>query len=217
MGTFFRSAYGIDNEQGFMQGAGRLLLAPYDPTGATWPAGIEDVLLPATGATQWDAVAPFVDAGYTKTGINITRNNSEEEYTIDQSQAAFRRRPTNWEMSVGTQLAESTLETFKIAWELTDAIATITKTPPQLNERHIGMGAPTKYVERMVAVAFQFDDNTVRLFVWRKSTHAAQESGFTLQQTGEQVSLPTRFNCQVDPEQAESTQFGEIFEQVPAP
>lgn len=218
MGDFFRSAYGVDNERGFVQGAGRMLMANVysDPgTKNPKPAGFEDLLVLTAGTTQYDAVAPFTDAGFTKTGINVNRNNAEEDFDVDQVRGSLRRRPTNWEMSVGTQLAEGTLGTFQLAWELPDAVR-ITKTTPQLNEDHMGLSAPATLVERMVAVVFLFPDNILRAWVFWRCTRAPQESGFTLNKTGEQVSLPHRFNCLTDSGEPVTRQFGEIWEQVPA-
>jgi hypothetical protein len=216
MGDFFRSAYGIDNEQGFVQGAGRILMADYDPDPTAFPAGIEDLLVLTPGATQWDPVAPWTEVGFTKTGINITRNNAEEEYDVDQIRGAIRRRPTNWEMSIGTQVAEATLESYGLAWEL-GSVQAVTKVAPQLNERHIGLNAPTVYKERMVAVVFPFPDGTVRAWVLRRCTRAPQDAGMTLNKTGEQVSLPHRWNCLTVPDAPVDSQFGKIMEQVPAP
>lgn len=214
MGTFLRSKHGLAYERGFVQGAGRILIAPYNG-GADYPAGIEDIIVLTAGGTLYDVVAPFEEVGFTKTGINITRNNAEEDFDVDQLTASIKRRPSNWEMSVGTQLAEGSLETFKTAWEL-GPISTVTKTSPQLSERHMGLSAPTSYVERMVVVLFQFPDGTIRAWVFRNCTRAAQESGMTLQKTGEQVSLPTRWNAQAVPDMPVESQFGEMFEQVPA-
>jgi hypothetical protein len=215
MGTFFRSRHGLSYEQGFVQGAGRILVAPYN-AGSDYPAGVEDIVVVASGATIYDIVAPWVEVGFTKTGINITRNNAEEDFDVDQLTASIKRRPSNWEMSVGTQLAEGSFETFQTAWEL-GPISTVTKTAPQLDERHMGLSAPTAYVERMVAVLFQFPDATIRAWVFRKCVRAAQESGMTLQKTGEQVSLPMRWNAQVESGVSVDTQFGEMFEQIPEP
>jgi hypothetical protein len=215
MGSFLRSRHPIDYEQGFVQGAGRILIAPQ---GSTWPVGIED-LLDLTGTAQttlYDPVTPWEEVGFTKTGININRNNAEEDFDVDQVRGSIKRRPSNWEMSVGTQLAEASLETFALAWEL-GPITSITKTAPQLNESHIGLSAPTTYVERLVAVLFQFDSGLIRAWVFRRGIRAAQESGMTLQKTGEQVSLPVRWNALADSEQLVDEQFGEIFEQEPGP
>jgi hypothetical protein len=212
MGEFFRSRYGVDNEQGFVQGAGRILVAPGD---TAWPEGFEDLLVLEAGATQFDTVGDWDDVGFTKSGINITRNNAEEEYDVDQVRGSIRRRPTNWEMSIGTQLAEATLETFAQAWELPDPVL-VAKADPQLDERHVGLSAPVTLRELRVAVVFLFPDGILRAWVFRRCQRAAQESGFTLNKTGEQVSLPQRWNALADPTAPMASQFGEIFEQVAA-
>jgi hypothetical protein len=325
MGTFFRSRHGLAYERGFVQGSGRILIANYN-AGASYPDGIEDIVSLAPGATQYDIVAPFNEVGFTKTGVNITRNNAEEDFDVDQLTASIRRRPNNWEMSVGTQLAEASLETFQTAWEL-GPISTLTKgtalpapvaatattattggtlpatttyfyvvtalnasgetiksnektvttgagatnsntvtwatvagatgykiyrgtsaggenvyysvgavltftdtgaastvgTPPlvnttaaQFDERHIGLGTPVSYAEKMVAVLFQFPDLTIRAWVFRRCVRAAQESGLTLQKTGEQISLPMRWNAMAVDGVGTDTAFGEMFEQIPA-
>src|SRR3954454_45184 len=146
MGTFFRGRHPIAYERGFVQGAGRIL---YAPGGTTFPASIDDIIVLTAGATQYDLATPWVEIGFTKTGINLTRNNAEEEFDVDQVTGSIRRRPTNWEMSVGTQLAEATLETFQLAWEL-GPITTGTAAGGGLVERRLGMGAPTTYAERMI-------------------------------------------------------------------
>lgn len=225
MGTFLRGKYPVDYEMGFVQGAARILVAPMS---TAFPDGIEDIIDLAAGATQYDPKTGWEDVGYTKTGINVTRNNAEETFTVDQIRSAIRTRPSNWEMSVGTQLAEASLETFALAWELPDPV-TVTKTAPALSESHVGMGAPTSYPERRVVVLFQFPPvisggtaaapgsaEIIRAWVFRRCLHAAQESGFTLQNTGEQVSLPWRLNCMADGSLPVGEQFGEIFEQIPA-
>ena len=224
MGTFFRGRHPISYERGFVQGAGRIL---YAPSGSQYPSDISDIITLTAGATLYDLATPWVEIGFTKTGINITRNNAEEDFDVDQVTGSIRRRPTNWEMSVGTQLAEATLETFQLAWEL-GPIASVTPGAPQLAERHVGLSAPTSYAGRMIAVLFQFPPEPsgsqtptptlvplIRAWVFRNCYKAAQESGLTLQKTGEQVSLPVRWNAQADPSASVDSQFGEIFEQVP--
>jgi len=223
MGTFLRGRHPITYERGFVQGAGRII---YAPAGTPFPTGIDDMVNLTTGPTQYDLVLPWIEMGFTKTGINITRNNAEEDFDVDQISGSIRRRPTNWEMSVGTQLAEATLETFQLAWEL-GPISTTVGTAPALDERHVGLSAPTSYAERLVAVLFQFPPEPsgaapataalIRAWVFRRCYRAAQESGLTLQKTGEQVSLPARWNAQADSSQPVVSQFGEIIEQQPAP
>ena len=224
MGTFFRGRHPITYERGFVQGAGRIL---YAPSTTPWPANIDDIIdTDPVAATAYDLKTPWIEIGFTKTGINITRNNAEEDFDVDQVSGSIRRRPTNWEMSVGTQLAEATLETFQLAWEL-GPITAVTPGTPQLDERHLGLGAPTSYAERRIAVLFQFPPepsgaapasaSVIRAWVFRRCYRAAAESGMTLQKTGEQVSLPVRWNAQADTTVSIDSQFGEMFEQVPAP
>src|SRR3954468_14916379 len=155
---------------GFVQGAARILVAPIS---VAYPDGLEDII-ELTGADIYDPIDPWVDVGFTKTGINITRNNAEETFTVDQIRSAIKTRPSNWEMSVGTQLAEASLDTFALAWELPDP-TDVTKTTPQLDESHTGLSAPTSYPERLAAVVFQFPDDIIRAFVFRRCVHAAQE------------------------------------------
>src|SRR4051812_31904436 len=107
MGNFLRSRHPMSNESSFVQGAGRVLIAD---TAHADPDGIEDVLVLTAGATLFDAATGWTDVGFTKTGINITRNNAEEDFDVDQVRGSLMRRPSNWEMSVGTQLAEATME-----------------------------------------------------------------------------------------------------------
>jgi hypothetical protein len=224
VGTFLRGRYAVDYEMGFVQGAARILIAPISEP---FPDGLEDIIDLTAGPTLYDPIGSWEDVGFTKTGINITRNNAEETFTVDQIRSAIRTRPSNWEMSVGTQLAEASLETFALAWELPDPVV-VTKTAPAVDEYHMGMGAPTSYPERRMCVLFQFPPvpsggtaaaplylEPIRAWVFRRCLHAAQESGFTLQNTGEQVSLPWRLNCMADGSQPIGEQFGEVFEQIP--
>jgi hypothetical protein len=218
---FFRGRHPITYERGFVQGAGRIL---YAPAGTDMPESIGDIIVLDDGGTQYDLVTPWVEIGFTKTGINITRNNAEEDFDVDQVSGSIRRRPTNWEMSVGTQLAEATLETFQLAWEL-GPITVNTPSAGDLAERKVGLSAPTSYKEIMVAVLFQFPPEPsgaspgtaalIRAWVFGRCLKAAQESGLTLQKTGEQVSLPVRWNAQADSSKPIDEQFGIMLEQVP--
>jgi hypothetical protein len=202
MGSFFRGRHGLDYEQGFVQGAGRILIADREDL-TTWPASVADVVDDST----FDPQTPWEEVGFTKTGINITRNNAEEDFDVDQVRGSILRRPTNWEMSVGTQLAEASVETFQLAWELGPVTTGAAGT-----DTTVGLSAPTSYAERCVAVLFQFDSGIIRAWLFRRCIRAAQESGMTLQKTGEQVSLPVRWNALADTDEPIEQQFGNIYE-----
>jgi hypothetical protein len=108
----------VDNRS-FIRGAARLLIAPAD---IARPTKIADVIAlasssgpPAVGL--YDAASGWTDLGATKTGIQVTINNAEETFDVDQVYGDISSAPTSWECSVGTQLAEMTPEKMQVAWE----------------------------------------------------------------------------------------------------
>src|SRR5687767_9218927 len=117
------------NDRSFIRGAARLLIAPI---AQARPTEIEDVIaLEAEVGPPivniYDAQTGWVDLGATKTGIQITINNAEETFDIDQQLGDIASQPTGWECSVGTQLAEMTPERLQIAWE--GSAITVDNTP----------------------------------------------------------------------------------------
>jgi len=97
------------NGRSFIRGAARIMVAPY---AQARPTKIGDVIYLASGVASgnalYDAKPGWVDLGATKTGIQITINNAEESFDVDQILGDISSAPTNWECSVGTQLAEFT-------------------------------------------------------------------------------------------------------------
>jgi hypothetical protein len=85
-------------DDAFIRGAGRLLIAP---DSQAWPVQISDVVetsaSPMTGA-QWDPKTGWTDLGATKTGIQITVNNAEETFDVDQVLGDIESAPTSWEV-----------------------------------------------------------------------------------------------------------------------
>jgi hypothetical protein len=183
----------------FIRGAARLLIAPATQA---FPTKIDDVIdlgdpvgppiVPAT----YDSQTGWVDLGATKTGIQITINNAEETFDIDQSLADIASQPTSWECSVGTQLAEFTPEKMQIAWE--GSQITTDATPTTGSEKEIGFGQPTSYTQRLLAVLFQRPDGKIRGYFFRKVQRMPQESSITHSKTGEQISIPVRFKALPD-------------------
>src|SRR3954452_1089585 len=104
------------NDRSFIRGAARILIAPITQAR---PAKISDVIaLASTSAVAlYDAASGWTDLGATKTGIQITMNNAEESFDVDQIMGDISSAPTSWECSVGTQLAEMTPEKMQVAWE----------------------------------------------------------------------------------------------------
>lgn len=216
MGAFLRTNI---TPEGFIQGAARLLVAPVSQA---FPTRIDDIIVTASGPSQWDAKAGWSDLGATRTGINIARNNAEETFDVDQIQGDIASRPSNWEMSVGTALAEVTLERIDFVWEGGGVTTNATVTP---NEKQLGLGQPESYTQRRLAVVYQranvrevngtITQGKVRAYVFRRVQRTPQDSSFTHQRTGEQATLPVRWRALADDTVVDvNSRFGTIFDQV---
>lgn len=197
MTDFHRTS--VDNRS-FIRGAARILIA--NPATAPRPAKIADVIALASsaGVALYDASASatasgWTDLGATKTGIQITMNNAEESFDVDQILGDISSAPTSWECSVGTQLAEMTPEKLQIAWE---GSAITVDAGPTIPEHEIGFGQPTAYTQRRLAVLFQRPNGRIRAYLFHKVQRMPQESSVTHAKTGEQVSIPVRFRVLAD-------------------
>lgn len=186
------------DDTSFIRGAARILIAPIE---TAFPTEINDVIDivgdvgPPVVPPSYDAATDWVDLGATKTGLQITINNAEETFDIDQSLADIASEPTNWECSIGTQLAEFTPEKMQIAWE---GSAITTDATPATPEKEIGFGQPVAYTQRRMAVLFQRPNGKIRGYFFRKVQRMPQESSITHAKTGEQVSIPVRFKALAD-------------------
>jgi hypothetical protein len=185
------------DDRSFIRGAARLLVAPITQPR---PVKIEDVIALEASAgppavAQYDAKTGWVDLGATKTGVQITVNNAEETFDIDQVLGDIASQPTSWDVSVGTQLAEMTPERLQLAWEGSAISIDNTPTAP---EQEIGFGSPTAYTKRRLAVLFQRPDATIRAYLFHQVQRMPQESSVTHAKTGEQISVPVRFKALPD-------------------
>lgn len=172
------------NDDNFIRGAGRLLLAAVTQA---FPTSIADLV----NLSTFDAASGWTDGGATKTGLTITNNNSEESFDIDQELLDIDSRPTGYEYSVATAFAEADLEHMQIAWEA-GPITTVG------SERHMGVGTPAVYVKRRVAVLFQKSNDKIRAFVFRKVQRTPQESAIVFAKDGDQQTIPVRFRALAD-------------------
>lgn len=187
MATDFQRVYVDDNS--FIRGAARLLWAG---TTISFPTKISDVINMST----YDATSSWNELGATKMGIQITVNNAEENFDVDQILGDIRSQPTNWEVSVQTNLAEMTLERLQVTWEGSAVTTDATVTP---NEKEIGFGQPTSYTQRRLAVLFQRPNAKIRAYLFRLAQRTPQESTVNHNKTGEQISIPMRFKSLADP------------------
>jgi len=178
------------NDESFIRGAARLLIAAVTQT---FPATLGAIV----NLTTYDAMSGWTDLGATKTGVQISLNNTEETFDVDQILADIATLPTSWDVSVGTQLAEMTLDKLSIAWE-GDSVATATEDGVA-NVKTMGVGNPDVYRQRRLAVLFRRPSNQkIRGYIFRKVQRMPQESNVTHAKTGEQISIPVRFKALVD-------------------
>lgn len=182
-GPFLRTQ--VDLDTNFIRGAARIMWAG---TTVAFPGDISDII----NLSSYDANTGWNDLGATKTGITITVNNTEETFDVDQVYGDLDSRPTAWEVTVGTSLAEMTLAHLQLAWEGsaqgtgTDGSATL------------GIGEPLFYTRRRLAVLFQRQNGQIRAFVFRQVQRTPQDSTVAFNKTGEQQSVPVLFRCLAD-------------------
>jgi hypothetical protein len=181
MSDFFRTAI---NDNTFIRGAARLLWA-----GSTiaFPTSISDVI----NLSTYDAQTGWNDLGATKTGITVSHNNTEEEFDVDQILGVIDTRPVSYEQAVTTALAEVNLERLQVAWEA-GPIST------SGSEQSMGVGEPTVYIKRRLAVIFKKADDKLRMHAFRLVTKSPQESNLSYNKTGEQQQIPVRFRALAD-------------------
>lgn len=185
------------DDRSFIRGAGRILVAS---ASQARPTKISDVIALTAAAgppvvNLYDAKPGWTDLGATKTGIQITINNAEETFDIDQQLGDIASQPTSWECSVGTQLAEMTPERLQIAWEGSAISVDAVPTDP---EQEIGFGQPNSYTKRRLAVLFQRPNGKIRAYLFHQVQRMPQESSITHSKTGEQISIPVRFRVLAD-------------------
>jgi hypothetical protein len=187
------------NDRSFIRGAARLLIAPLS---TPRPVEINDVIdlgdpvaVPAVAPT-YDAQTGWFDLGATKTGVQITINNAEETFDVDQIMGDIASQPTSWECSVGTQLAEFTTEMMQLAWE--GSAISVDAAAVGGPEEEIGLGQPSSYQARRLAVLYQRPNGKIRGHFFHKVQRMPQESSVTFAKTGEQVSVPVRFRALAD-------------------
>lgn len=198
MADFFRTGITDDN---FIRGAARLLVAGMT---ITFPTAVSDVI----NLSTFDAQTGWVDVGATKTGITITRNNTEETFDVDQILGDIDSRPVSYEQTVATALAEVTLENLQLAWEG----GPISSSG---GFRTMGVGEPAVYTRKQLAVIFQKANGKLRMHAFRKVQRSAQESAIPYNKTGEQQSIPVTFRALADTSIADvNIRTQVIFDQV---
>jgi hypothetical protein len=185
-------------------------------TGGTTPA--PTVTSTQLGNGQYD-VAPgsgWTELGSTRSGVQIAKNNTEDQLDIDQIYGAILGVPNEHEMTVATQLAEVTLENIALSWEEDDAISVNVTTP--IPERTLPLGASVSYTQRRLAILHQKTigpaAGLVRAVIFRNTTRSAQNSALDYQKQGMMQTLPHQFRAYIDPYMTDpNARFGIVIEQ----
>lgn len=188
MADFYRTSV---NDESFIRGAARLL---YADMSMARPTSIGNVIIASAAApSAYDAQSGWNELGATKTGVQITVNNTEEAFDVDQIYGDIKTAPNSWECSVATSLAEATVNKIALAWE-GDTVTTSGNT----NEKKTAVGQATSYTERRLVVLFKRPNDKIRGYLFHKVVRAPQESTLTHAKTGEQVQIPVRFKALPD-------------------
>lgn len=180
-----------------IKGAARIM---YAAAAQTKPAKIGDVIDTTTFAAQ----SGWSDLGATRTGIQITVNNTESSLEVDQVRGLIGTSPDNWECTVVTQLAQVTLENMVIAWE---GAAVTTDNTPSPSEKQTGFAGATSYTERRLAVLFQKASpapvgKIVAWLFWR-AVRAPVAGVLDFQKSGDAMTIPVTFNILADATQTD--------------
>ena len=176
------------NDETQIRGAARLMWAG---TTISVPTTISDMI----NLSTYDATANWNDLGATKTGVQVIRNNTEETIDVDQVITDIDSFPSGWTMAVQTNLAEMNLEKLQVAWQAGAVTTQAAPGSPTGTEKVLQVGAPLYYIRRRLAVLYQRPSGKIRAHVFRLVNRSPQESSLMFNKTGEQQSVPVRFEA----------------------
>lgn len=178
------------NDESFVRAPGRLL---YADLSTSFPTQIHDVVNTSTYAPQ----TGWTDLGATKGGVQVSFNNSEDLFTVDQIIGEIDSLPSGAQMSVQTQLAEATADHLSLAWEGTSVTTNSGATGG--SEKNVSFGPFESYTRRRLAVGQRRPSSgKLRLTVFRKVQRSAAESTLTANSTGDQTTIPITFRVLPD-------------------
>lgn len=202
MGSFFR----VDTSK-LMRGAGRLM---YAPSSQAKPTKIADVINVTGGPTQYDAATGWSELGATNSGIQISVNNTEVAFNIDQIAGDVATSPDVWECTVATQLAEMTLENFVFAWEGVPITTDVTN-----NERETAFAGAVAYTERRLAVLFMKPNGKIQGYFFHRAVRSPQQGTINMQQGGTEMTLAVTFRILADSSETDPrAAFFRVREQI---
>lgn len=177
--------------------------------------GTAAVTVTTPGQGLYDPKAGWFELGATREGIQISVNNSEDAFDVDQVQGDIGAAPNAWECSISSRLAEMTLERLQFIWEGSDII---TDSTPTIPEREIGFAGATEYTERRVAILFKRKKNgtdKIRAYFFHKCVRSPQEGTIDHRKGGDAQSVQMQLRVLADSTVADpKKQFFIIRDQV---
>jgi hypothetical protein len=184
--------------QGLLAGSNQPLITVSSAafTGGTTPAATVAETTPGSGL--YDPVGAWFDLGGTKNGVVPTMNNTEEEFTIDQSKVAIGVLPNEWTWSFTTSLVEVTPENLSVAWDMGPVTL---NTVPAVPEKQIGFGSPDGYTVRRIAILHRrptTQGSLLRCHYFRRMIRQAAESTLSYASTGDQQSVALQMRALID-------------------
>lgn len=187
-------------------------------TGGTTPSA--SVTETTAGNGQYDITpsSGWSELGSTRGGVSVTRNNTEDQLDVDQIYGSILSVPNEWEMTVATQLAETTLENIQLAWEGGSISTNVSTTP---NERTLELGNPLAYTQRRLAVLHQKTigpaAGLIRASVFRNTTRSPQNSNLDYQKAGQMQTIAMTWRAYADwTISDQNSRMGVIIEQEAA-
>jgi hypothetical protein len=167
------------------------------------------------GAGLFDPLGGWFALGATKNGVTPTMNNTEEEFTIDQSKVTIGVLPNEWTWSFTTSLAEVTPENLALTWDMGPVTL---NTLPAVPEKQVGFGAPDGYTVRRIAIVHRRptnQSNLLRCHFFRRMIRQAAESTLSYASTGDQQSVALQMRGLVDDSVSDPYQnVGYLLDQV---
>lgn len=214
MADFFRG-----DTTKLVRGAARILIAPKS---APKPTKISDVIVLTAGTTQYDVVTPWSDLGYTREGIQITVNNEEQAFDVDQVLGEIGAAPISWTCNVVTNLAQVTLPNLIIAWE---GAALTVDTVPTPHEQETGFAGAAYYTERRGAVLFQgpspdqgVTPGLITGYFFHRLVRSPQEGTLNFQKSGDAQVIAVNFKALADSTETDPLkQFFRVRAQIAGP
>jgi len=211
LANFFR----VDTTK-LVRGAARFM---YAAISQAKPAKISDVIILTAGGTQYNPQAGWSDFGATREGIQITVNNTESAFDVDQVAGDIGTAPDTWECFVATQLAERSLENLVIAWEGATITTDVVPTP---FERETGFAGATSYTQRRLAVLFQkasvdggVTPGLITGYFFHIAVRAPQEGTLDFRKAGDAQTVAVRFKALADTTETDPLKaFFRVREQI---